>query len=264
MYVQSEETIYNIPSRISDGKQYVCLNYHDYNSIDFEKDNFTEIRMGIPPAAHSFSYKVTQLPDFDPENYLEKEIKFNYNQDEYHFKVKLNPQVQAIFANYPVVDYSYYFNRPLSNETYKSLIPFLKKNVQGMNKKRGMDYLMRFTRYAFLFERDSESFGKEKRLSPEETLLYQYSDCEDRAALFFYLVKEIYNLPMIVIVYPQHVTIAVQFAKPVGKPIVYDGKKYSICEPTPQSKDLRLGQRMPGLNKVSYEVVYAYNPTQQK
>lgn len=119
---------------------------------------------------------------------------------------------------------------------------------------------MRFTRYAFLYEKDSEIFGKEKRLSPEETLLYKYSDCEDRAALFFYLVKEIYNLPMIVLVYPNHVTIAVQLAKPVGKPIVYNGKKYSVCEPTPQKQDLRLGQRIPSLSKVGYEIVYAYNP----
>ena len=131
-----------------------------------------------------------------------------------------------------------------------------------MSTKNGVDYLMRFTRYAFLFERDSESFGKEKRLSPEETLLYDRSDCEDRAALFFYLVKETYNLPMIVLAYPTHVTIAVQLDKPVGKPVLYEGKKYSICEPTPQKKDLKIGQRVPSLNKTSFEIVYAYNPKQ--
>ena len=36
-YVQSDENIYNIPYRTKDGKQYVCLNYHDYGTIDFEK-----------------------------------------------------------------------------------------------------------------------------------------------------------------------------------------------------------------------------------
>lgn len=259
-YVQSDENIYNIPSRIRDNKQFVCLNYHDYGNIDFEKEKLSEIIMKVPEAQHSFSYKVTQLPDFNPANYLEREITFIYYQNEYHFKVKLNPQVQTIFANYPVVDYSYYFNIPLSRETYRSLIPLLKKNVKGMNKKNGIDYLMRFTRYAFLFEKDSQTFGKEKRLSPEETLLYKYSDCEDRAALFFYLVKEIYNLPMIVLVYPNHVSIAVQFQKPVGNPILYNGKKYTICEPTPQKQDLRLGQLLPALSNTSYEVAYAYNP----
>ena len=260
LYVQSDEKIYNIPYRMRDGKQFVCLNYHDYGSIDFEKEKFSEINLDVPQPQHSFSYKVTQLPDFNPANYLERDITFNYYQNEYHFKVKLNTQVQTIFANYPVVDYSYYFNIPLSKETYKSLIPLLKKNVKEMNYKNGIDYLMRFTRYAFLFKKDSETFGKEKRLSPEETLLYKHSDCEDRAALFFYLVKEIYNLPMIVVVYPKHVTIAVQLKNPVGNPIIYKGKKYSVCEPTPQRRDLRLGQRVPALSKTSYEIVYAYNP----
>lgn len=263
-YIQCDENIYNIPSRIKEGKQFVCLNYHDYGHVDFEKEQFIEVGLKVPEAQNSFSYKVTQLPDFDPGNYLEKDISFNYYQTKYHFKVKLNPQIQAIFVNYPVVDYNYYFNIPLSKETYKTLIPLLKTNVKGMTKKNGIDYLMRFTRYAFLFEKDSETFGKEKRLSPEETLLYEHSDCEDRVALFFYLVKEIYNLPMIVLVYPDHVTIAVELNKPVGNPIVYKGKKYSVCEPTPQKQDLRLGQGIPALSKTAYEIVYAYNPQQKK
>lgn len=259
-YVQSDENIYNIPFRMRDGKQYVCLNYHDYGTIDFEKEKFSEVSIRNPETQKSFSYKVTQLPGFSPDDYVEKDLTFNYNQIDYHFKVKLNPQVKAIFANYPVVDYASYFNIPLSKETYSSLIPSLKKNIKGLNIKNGVDYLMRFTRYAFLFKPDSENFGSEKRLSPEQTLLYDQSDCEDRAALFFYLVKEIYNLPMIVLVYPKHVTIAIKFDKPVGKSIIYNGDKYSVCEPSPQKQDLTIGELLPELRKSTYEVTYVYNP----
>lgn len=262
-YVQSDENIYNIPYRIRDGKQYVCLNYHDYGTIDFEKIKFSEIAIHTPEAQKPFSYKVTQLPAFTAGDYQEKDLTFNYYQTDYHFKIKLNPQVKTIFANYPVVDYESYFNIPLSKETYSSLIPSLKKNIKGMTIKNGVDYLMRFTRYAFLFETDAENFGKEKRLSPEQTLLYDNSDCDDRAALFFYLVKEIYDLPMIVLAYPKHVTIAVEFDKPIGKSIVYNGGKYSICEPTPQKQDLGLGESLPELKKSPYEVVYAYHPQQK-
>ncbi len=263
-YVQSDETIYNIPFRIRDGKQYVCLNYHDYGTIDFEKERFADVEhIYIPEARKSFSYKVTQLPAFRPDDYSEKELTFNYYQTEYNFKIKLNQQVKTIFTNYPVVDYGLYFNIPLSKETYNSLIPSLKKSLKSMTTKNGIDYLMRFTRYAFLFESDSKTFGTEKRLTPEQTLLYETSDCEDRAALFFYLVKEIYDLPMIVLSYPKHITIAVKFDKPVGHSIVYNGNKYSVCEPTPQKEDLRLGQSLPDLKKTSYEVVYAYLPVKK-
>lgn len=260
-YVQTNENIYNIPSYLKNGKQYVCLNYHDYNShIDFDSEQFAEVLTPSNETTKAFSYKITQLPVFEAADYEDKDLQFNYRETDYSFKVKLNPQVKTIFANYPVVDYESYFNIPLSKGTYSSLIPLLKKNVKGLNIKNGVDYLMRFTRYAFLFEPDSEVFGNEKRLSPEQTLLYDQSDCEDRAALFFYLVKEIYNLPMIVLAYPEHVTIAVKFAKPVGKPIIYNGLKYSVCEPTPQKEDLAVGQLLPTLYKQPYEVVYAYTP----
>ncbi len=260
-YVRSEENIYNIPSRVSRGRQYVCLNYHDYgNNIDFTRRQFREVAITVPGAVKSFSYKVTNLPNFRPDDYLEKDIRFNYRQQSHYFKVKLTPEIKMLFANYPTVDYASYFNIPLSQETYQSLIPVLKENVKRKSVRKGVDYLMRFTRTAFMFETDTKVFGGEKRLTPEQTLLYDQSDCEDRAALFFYLVKEIYNLPMIVLVFPDHVTTAIKFDKPIGKPVIYNGEKYTVCEPTPQKKDLKMGKLLPELEKQEYEVVYVYNP----
>lgn len=260
-YVRTDENIYNIPCYLKNGRQYVCLNYHDYGSnIDFNKEAFSELNLPVEEAVNAFSYRITRLPDFNPSDYKEKQIQFSYNRHDYDFKIKLNPQVKTLFNNYPVVDYASYFNIPLSEETYRSLIPALKKTVKGLSVKNGVNYLMHFTRYAFEFKTDTEVFGTEKRLTPEQTLLYDESDCEDRAALFFYLVKEIYNLPMLVLSYPEHVTIAIKFDKPLRKPIVYNGIKYSVCEPTPQRKDLKIGQLMPDLYKVSYQVAYVYNP----
>ncbi|HXH98790.1 MAG TPA: hypothetical protein VNI52_00870 [Sphingobacteriaceae bacterium] len=259
-YVRSDEDISDIPFYISEGKSYMCLNYHDYGKIDFEKNKLSPADIIIPEATNAFSYKITQMPDFKPEDYTQKNLQFNYRQKAYHFKVMLNPQVQTIFANYPGVNFESYFNIPLSRGTYSSLIPALKNNVKKMSQKKGIDYLMQFTRNALLYEDDEGNFGKEKRLSPELTLFYEFSDCDDRAGLFFYLVKEIYNLPMIALLYPTHITMAVQLDRPLGGSIVYKGKKYSVCEPTPQLQDLRIGQLSARLRHVSYEVVYSYDP----
>ncbi len=261
-YVQSDDNIYDIPLYNRDGKQYVCLNYHDYGFIDFEKDKIYETYIDVPEAQKAFSYKVTQMPAFAGEVYREKEFFFAYGQKIRHYKLALNEQVQTMFTNYPEVDFENYFNIPMSDKTYSSLIPALKSDLKKRNQKQGIEYLMQFTRKAFLYANDQKNFGKEKRLSPEQTLLYQYSDCDDRAGLFFYLVKEIYNLPMIVLVYPGHVTIGVKLDKPVGDPIVYKGKQYSICEPTPQAKDLKVGQLARSIKKTPYDVAYAYDPHQ--
>ncbi|MEO7215921.1 hypothetical protein [Mucilaginibacter sp.] len=259
-YVLNDEDISDIPSFKVDGEKYMCLNYHDYTKADMNQDPPVPVAVSIPEAKKAFSYKVTRMPNFKAGDYQEKELQFTYHHKVYYFNIKLNPDVETIFMNYPGVDFESYFNIPLSKETYSSLIPLLKQNLKGMNQKKGVDYLMYFTRYAFLYENDEENYGKEKRLSPEETLFAKYSDCDDRAALFFYLVKEIYNLPMIALLYPTHITMAVQFSKPVGSPIVYKGNTYSVCEPTPQREDLRIGQLSAKLKNIPYEVVYQYVP----
>ncbi len=260
-FVKTEEDIYNIPCYQKNNLQFVCLNYHDYGSyIDFSSELFIEIPLPKNPEGNAFSYKITSMPEFKAADYQEKKIDFSFYRQHYQLNIKLNPQVKTLFLNYPAVDFASSFNIPLSRETYLSLIPALLSHIKGMTVKTGVNYLMHFTRYAFLFKKDTEIFGAEKRLTPEQTLLYDESDCEDRAALFFYLVKEIYNLPMIVLSYPEHITVAVKFDKPVGHPIVFNGEKYSICEPTPQEEDLGLGEISPALAKTRYEIVYAYQP----
>lgn len=259
-YIKNEEDISDIPFFMIDDKKYMCLNYHDYGKLFQKEATYIPVSIAIEGATNAFSYKVTGMPNFKPENYHEKQIAFNYKHKAYHFNVKVTNEVSTIFANYPVVDFASYFNIPLSRETYQSLIPALKENVKKMSAKKGVDYLMRFTRYAFLYEDDEKSNGKEKRFSPEQTLLNDQSDCDDRAALFFYLVKEIYNLPMIAMLYPTHITMAVQFDKPVGDVVVYNGNSYSVCEPTPQKQDLKIGQLSAQLKNVPYQIVYAYSP----
>jgi hypothetical protein len=260
-YVQSDEDIYDIPFFHRDEKKYICLNYHDYNyKVDFEHSKMINVPLAVPGAENKFSYRLTQLPDFRPESYYEKDLQFDYHDVNYNFKVQLNADVKKMFVNYPVADYQLYFDAPLSSGTYNTLIPQLKKNVKGMNMKQGVDYLMHFTRYAFLYQPDSENFGREKHMSPEQTLLYDRSDCADRAALFYCLVKEIYHLPMIALAFPHHLTIAVKFDKPVGQPIIYNGSAYSVCEPTPQTEDLPLGSLSQDLRSATYEVAYVYDP----
>ncbi len=262
-YVLSTENIYNIPIRKEGDKTYVCLNYHDYGKIDFKQQQFRKLDVNIPGSMHSFSYQVNSIPELK-KDYGEKVLNFTYNKTEYTFKVKLNPAITTYFRNYPSTDYEKHFNIPLSRETYSSLIPSLKKYIKGLSPKDGVDFLMHFTRYSFLFRPDTEKFGMEKIYSPEMTLLNESSDCEDRVSLFYYLVKEMYDLPMIIVVYPKHVSVAVHFDKSFGETIEYKGRKFTICEPTPQEEDLRIGQPIPALSHTSYQIAFAYEPQSRK
>ena len=51
-----------------------------------------------------------------------------------------------------------------------------------------------------------------------------------------------------------------EFKKAAGKPIIYNGNKYYVCEPTPQSTDLKIGELAPSLANVAYDIAYVYTP----
>lgn len=261
-YVYCEENIYNIPIRKERGRTYVCLNYHDYGfKVDFEHHRFQTLDIGRTAGSGAFSYKVNSVPHAKQETIV-KDLQFTYNAQDYHFRIKLNGSMAAYFKNYPVTDYEKHFNIPLSQEAYQSLIPALRKQLRGLSAKDGVDFLMHFTRYAFLFKTDTENHGREKIYSPELTLLNESSDCEDRVSLFYFLVKEIYDLPMIVLVHPKHVSIGVQFPKSFGQTIEYNGQRFTVCEPTPQGTDLKIGESIPSLAQSGYQVAFAYEPRQ--
>ncbi len=261
LYIKSDDAIYNLPLKNYKGNQYVCLNFHDYGfNIELEKESFTNITDAIK-TGKNFSFKIKDIPVIAKQAYEKKQLNFTIKQKEDHINVLVNPDLRNYFKNYPVTDYKNQFNIPLSNETYLSLITSLKQKLTKLTVSKGVEYLMYFTRNAFAFEKDSEIFGREKRFSPEETLLYETSDCEDRSALFFYLVKEIYNLPMIVLAYEDHVTVAVKLDLETKSKILYNNEAYTVCEATPQAKDLRIGMIAKGLEKKPFEISYAYHPT---
>lgn len=260
MYVRTDDEISDLPFFMLGDDTFICLNYHDYNELFKIDEPYALINFAIPEAKHGFSYKITSLPTLRSDTYVDKKLAFNYKGKTFKFDLKVNEDIGSLFKNYPVVDFETYFNIPMSAGTYESLIPQLQEQVKDLSIEKGVDYLMRFTRKAFSYEDDWKTFGREKRFSPEVTLGADASDCDDRAALFFYLVKEIYNLPMITLRYPTHVTMAIQFEKPIGESILYEGNYFTVCEPTPQAENLGMGQLAKQHHKQSYEVVYHYAP----
>lgn len=260
LYLRSDDIIYNTPSRIFNGVRYVCLNYHDYGYKTVLNTDEMIIK-GIENQSRAFTFKIDKLPSLAGQQYTYREFAFEYGNQKEHINVKLNNSLTNYFINYPVTDYMNQFNIPLSDETKKSLITALKDRTKKMSTRQGVEYIMYFTRYAFSFEKDTDGFGSEKRLSPEETLLYSKSDCEDRSALFYSLIKEIFNIPMIVLEYDDHVTVAVKLEKPLGKPIFFENEYYTVCEPTPQAVDLRLGEQLETRLSKPFEIAFAYHPT---
>ena len=260
LYVKSSDTIYNLPNKRINGKQFVCLNYHDYGfQINFQIEKFYKQFEYLEKEGRDFHYSITYLPSFQKSSYLEKIIAFNYKHKLETFRVPVNTEIQDYFTNYPVTEYRYQFNIPFSEITYNTLIPQLKSKVKKLTTEKGVEYLMLFVRDGFEFETDTKLFGREKRLSAEETLISSSSDCEDRSALFFSLVKEIYDLPMAILSYPEHVNVAVLLSKPKGISVAVNNQRFTICEPTPQKIKRGIGWMSKAQRQQPFEIAYVYH-----
>ena len=108
------------------------------------------------------------------------------------------------------------------------------------------------------YKEDHDHFGKSKPMIADEVFHYSFSDCEDRSALFYNLVKELLDLPMIMIAYPDHLTIGVALTQQIGNPINYKGRKYYICDPTGPSNSTRIGSVPKNYERKSFEILADY------
>ncbi len=261
LYIQSNSTIYNVPIKMVSGKQYVCLNFHDHDfDVPLEREVPRIIEKSNNENGVAFDYEISVMPDLPAEKYIDKKIEFKYKNTIQKFDIKVFPEIKDYFKNYPVTDYRFQFNIPLSKATYASIILPLKRKLENKTVAYGVEYILFLVRNAFFYEADSTLYGREKRFSPEEALASERSDCEDYAGLFFSLIREVYNIPMIVLSYPDHVNVGVALKKPKYKTILHNGIEYTICEPTPQKKNLHLGQMAKKTEKQPHEIVYVFEP----
>jgi len=161
--------------------------------------------------------------------------------------------------HYPFVSESQYLEVPMSPTLKASLIPIVKKITEDRTWKESLEILAGLTRTGFAYKTDEEVYGKSKPMIADEIFYYKYSDCEDRSALFYSIAKEIFDFPMIVIAFPDHVTIAVSTPTPIGNTaLIYKDKRYYVCDPTGPIGSFKIGNIPEEYRTQSYEVLSSF------
>lgn len=156
----------------------------------------------------------------------------------------------------PTTVFSIYFNTPVSKETEAVLAETIGTLSKQYNKVQLVDIILNFVQTAFVYKIDELYHGREKYYFPEETIGLPYSDCEDRSALFAWLVKRFVGYDVVGVLYNDHLATAVCFgndAQLTGKSITHKGKRYMVCDPTYQNA--AIGTVMPKYANVNHEIV---------
>jgi hypothetical protein len=118
-------------------------------------------------------------------------------------------------------------------EIREALFAYFDKYGKGKNQVELASILLEFTQKAFAYKTDQAQFGYEKWFFPDELFFYPYCDCEDRSALFSWLIYNIGKLDVIGLLFPGHMSTAVLFPVEVPGDCIYSQqKRYTICDGT--------------------------------
>ena len=219
------------------GMTYFTIDEKKYYEVSF--DNKAHIIKNLftydgkyPDADKIMDMRIDNSPKIGVET-LQKNLVFSINKKRYSLPVKYNNNLVNFFKTYPLTDLPVYFYSSPSAETKYSLLMNLKPIIEGKSELEAVNIILRFVQTAFEYKTDKEQFGTEKYLFPEETIYYNYSDCEDRSILFAFLVKQLFSLEVIGLDYPGHIATAVKFNGDYdGDFVLYKNKKYIVCDPT--------------------------------
>ena len=232
---------------------YITLNGQNYYNLsgNNEQCQFYMCQKDSPKAKNSVGMQLKEAPLF-PGTVVSSTHQARGSAAK--VTVDVPKALMDFYKDYPQCDYSVYFNAPVNAAMENRILSSLAPLVQGRNEADAANILINFVQTAFQYQTDGQQFGYEKPFFVEELFYYPYSDCEDRAMLFSYLVRKLLGLDVVLLDYPEHIATAVRFNGNVsGDYLMVNGRKYTVCDPTYIGASI--GMTMPRYKTVSAKVL---------
>ena len=169
--------------------------------------------------------------------------------------ITANQNLLDFYKGYPQVDMQVYANAAVDSATSASLLRQFRPMVEGKSKKDAVATLLHHLQYCFDYATDDDQFGYEKPFFDEENFYYPKNDCEDRAILLSWLVRKLLGMDVVLLHYPNHLSMAVCFPEGgvSGTYVTIDGKRYVECDPTYIGASI--GMTQPSYRGVAPEVI---------
>ncbi|MCH8557908.1 MAG: hypothetical protein LAT84_08805 [Balneolia bacterium] len=159
-------------------------------------------------------------------------ISFAFEGKTYEFEFSYDAAYTSLLAKFPSMDPEFYFRAPVSDALHLQMEQALGPILAEMSEAQALNFLLRFSQTAFEYKTDREQFGRQKYMTPDQIIHYPYSDCDDRAIFFAYLVRNFMGLEVIGVTWPGHMATAVRTNSVAGSQLRYDGDTWIICDPT--------------------------------
>ena len=244
LFVATDCKMYGRPYFTKDG-----LNY--YNLTSDETCQFYMCQEDSPKAKSNIDMQISHAPLLNSG--MVNSVHKN-GAGTVAVSVDVPKSLMLFYKSMPQCDYSVYVNAEVNPAVADRLLSSLAPIVEGKSETEAANLLINFVQTGFKYATDQEQFGYEKPFFVEELFYYPYCDCEDRAVLYSYLVRNLLKLDVVLLDYPNHIATAVCFNENVsGDFVTVEGKKYIVCDPTYIGASI--GKAMPQFKRVAAKVL---------
>lgn len=257
LYVRSEDEVFEIPMIEADEKSFVNLSNSSAGARPQGEAlyllNFQPVKDG-----KSFGFYLSTFPNLEQQP-ASRTVRFSYRDSLYQLDVQYDKTLVQLMEHYPLIAEQQYLKLPMSSTLTQSLLPQFRQLLKDKSLIESVELLLAFTRSSFEYKEDVALFGRSKPMIPDEVFFYPHSDCEDRSALFFGMVKTLLDLPMIVVAFPDHLTVAVHLdVKLPGAVIEYKENRYYICDPTGPVNSAEIGVFPEKYKNSEFSIISSY------
>ena len=259
VYARTDEPIFEVPIITEGDARFVNL-----TAALTPRDGLTRSLKFHPDLlasdGRSFSLSLQRMPRLTPQ-FQERVLGFAHEGQTYKLHTVTDRSVVAWMNDYPFFAEGRYVETPLSDSVGERLCEELRPLLAGKSELAQLQLLVSFTRNAFVYKEDKRIFGYSRPMIADEVLYYPASDCEDRSALFFALVRDLLNLPVIAIAYNDHLSVAVSCPDIKGRGFLHEGRRYYVCDPTGPAGSTEIGNAPYGYERRRFKVVASYVPS---
>lgn len=190
---------------------------------------------------------------------LTKTFEVTFQDSTYKLSVQFDGQLVQFLQQNPALNNHHYFHLPFSPHTNRTLIHQLMIITEKMTIQQKTEFLLTFTRSAFPYQTDLTVHGQSKPMFAEEVLALPFSDCEDRAALFFRLARVLLPLPIVVMSFDDHISIGLEVDWPCEATFSFRNKRYCVCDPTGPTDSSQTGKWPQGYENKPFDIILHMN-----
>jgi hypothetical protein len=233
--------------------EFFCDVFYDTSAFPEPMLKFSDDKVG----GKKILIDTTCIGNISEANIESKKLKVIFNNKDYTIKYNINMDLVDFLNTLPKFKLGniYTSNFGVSNILRNSLLKEIHKYVQNKDTIEGLNFILNFCQQ-IKYTDDIVLWKKERYFFPEQSLNTLNIDCDDKSILFSYLIRQIYNLSSVGILYDDknHINVGVLYKKSNNNEFVtFENKNYIVCEPT--GNDFQVGQQNKDLKNSPYRII---------